>query len=75
MVSTVIEENTKLVKKIAYDLGFDFVGISRAQKLEKEAKQLENWLHQGKHGKMHYMEQWFDKRLDPTLRGSEPKRS
>ena len=67
MVSTVIEENTKLVKKIAYDLGFDFVGISRAQKLEKEAKQLENWLHQGKHGKMHYMEQWFDKRLDPTL--------
>lgn len=41
-------------------------GISKAQFLEEEAPRLEKWLHQNMHGKMSYMENHFDKRLDPT---------
>ena len=37
-----------------------------AEKLEEEAR-LEQWLKAGSHGKMHYMENHFDKRVDPTL--------
>src|SRR5690606_34561265 len=48
-------------------LGFSFCGISKAQFLEHEAPRVEEWLRRGYHGKMGYMEQHFDKRLDPTL--------
>jgi len=41
-------------------------GISRAGFLEKEAPRLENWLNKNMHGEMRYMENHFDKRLDPT---------
>ncbi|HET8861477.1 tRNA epoxyqueuosine(34) reductase QueG [Marivirga sp.] len=61
-----IEKNTKIIKSIASDLGFDFCGVSKAGFLEEEAPKLENWLNKGYHGKMHYMENHFDKRLDPT---------
>ncbi|MEL6675120.1 MAG: tRNA epoxyqueuosine(34) reductase QueG [Bacteroidota bacterium] len=47
--------------------GFDMVGISQAEFLEEEAFDLEKWLNQGLHGKMSYMENHFDKRLDPRL--------
>jgi len=60
------ERNTKLIKSIASDLGFDFCGTSKAGFLEDEAPKLENWLKKGYHGKMKYMENHFDKRLDPT---------
>lgn len=59
--------NTQVVKSIASDLGFDFCGISKATFLEKEAPRLEKWLKENKHGKMAYMENHFDKRLDPRL--------
>lgn len=42
-------------------------GISKAEFLETEAPRLENWLNLNHHGKMAYMENNFDKRLDPTL--------
>ena len=41
-------------------------GISKAEFLEQEAPRLENWLKANQHGEMHYMENHFDKRLDPT---------
>ncbi|MGB5138199.1 MAG: tRNA epoxyqueuosine(34) reductase QueG, partial [Candidatus Zixiibacteriota bacterium] len=44
---------------------FDFCGIARADFLEEEAPRLERWLRLGKHGEMAYMNNWFDKRLDP----------
>ena len=53
------------IKKIAKEVGFDFCGISEATFLEEQAPRLENWLRQGKHGEMKYMENYFDKRLDP----------
>ncbi|MEX1189221.1 MAG: tRNA epoxyqueuosine(34) reductase QueG [Bacteroidia bacterium] len=58
---------SKIIKELAYKQGFEFVGISKAEKLESEARHLENWLSKGMHGKMHYMENHFDKRIDPTL--------
>jgi epoxyqueuosine reductase len=42
-------------------------GISKAGFLEQEAPRLENWLNKNHHGQMSYMENNFDKRLNPTL--------
>ncbi len=53
------------IKDEALRLGFDFCGISKADFLEEEAPLLEKWLLQNKHGKMAYMQNYFDKRLDP----------
>lgn len=57
---------TKLIKTEAKRLGFLSCGISKAQFLEEEAPRLERWLNQNMHGEMRYMENHFDKRLDPT---------
>lgn len=48
-------------------MGFISCGISKAGFLEEEAPRLEKWLNENRHGKMQYMENHFDKRLDPTL--------
>lgn len=61
-----IHENTVQIKSIAVALGFSYCGISKAEFLKEEAPQLEEWLKRGYHGKMGYMENHFDKRLDPT---------
>jgi epoxyqueuosine reductase len=58
---------SSIIKLEAKRLGFDFCGISKAEFLEEEAPRLENWLKQNRHGKMEYMENHFDKRLDPRL--------
>ena len=42
-------------------------GISKAEFLENEAPRLENWLNKNRNGEMSYMENHFDKRLNPTL--------
>src|SRR5690349_14808931 len=57
--------NSRLIKQEAQRLGFDFCGISKADFLGEEAPRLEQWLLQNMHGKMKYMENYFDKRLDP----------
>lgn len=58
-------KHTRLLKQEAYRLGFSFVGVSKAAFMEEEARRLEEWLHRGFHGQMHYMEHHFDKRVDP----------
>ena len=58
---------SQLIKTEAKKLGFLSCGISKAEFLEDEATRLERWLKDGKHGKMAYMENHFDKRLDPRL--------
>ena len=58
---------THKVKQIASQLGFDACGISKAEFLVEEAPRLEQWLKNNYHGKMYYMENHFDKRLDPSL--------
>jgi epoxyqueuosine reductase len=57
---------SQLIKDHAKRLGFLSCGISNAGFLEDEAPRLEQWLRQGHHGSMSYMERNFDKRLDPT---------
>ena len=57
---------THQIKTEASRLGFSFCGVSKAGYLEEEAPRLENWLNKNMHGDMHYMENNFDKRLDPT---------
>ena len=59
-------KHTRLIKEEAKRLGFLSCGISKAQFLEEEAPRLEQWLNNNMHGKMQYMENHFDKRLDPT---------
>lgn len=54
------------VKQIGIEIGFDHVGIAKATFMEPEARKLENWLAQDHHGKMGYMSNHFDKRVDPT---------
>lgn len=61
------EKHTRLIKEKARDLGFFFCGISKADFLDEEAPRLEKWLNDQRHGKMNYMENHFDKRLDPRL--------
>jgi len=60
-------KNTQLIKEEAHRLGFSFVGFSKADFLEEEAPRLEKWLKEKQHGEMSYMENNFDKRLDPRL--------
>jgi epoxyqueuosine reductase len=55
------------IKAEAKRLGFLSCGISKAEFLEDEAPRLEAWLNNNSHGEMRYMENHFDKRLDPTL--------
>ena len=57
---------SEIIKAEAKRLGFLSCGISKAQFLEDEAPRLERWLQANAHGEMRYMENHFDKRLDPT---------
>lgn len=61
------ERNTSIIKQIARELGFLYCGISKSGFLEEDAPRLENWLKSGLQGKMSYMENHFDKRLDTRL--------
>lgn len=61
------EQYSDFIKTEAKRLGFLDCGIAEAAFLEKEAPRLEDWLKNSFHGEMHYMENHFDKRLDPRL--------
>ena len=58
---------SQLIKSEAKRLGFLSCGISKAAVLEEEAPRLEKWLKNNMNGEMGYMENHFDKRLDPTV--------
>ncbi|WP_209405142.1 tRNA epoxyqueuosine(34) reductase QueG [Pseudozobellia sp. WGM2] len=60
-------EYSALIKEEAKRIGFLSCGISKADFLEDEAPRLESWLEKNRHGEMGYMENHFDKRLDPRL--------
>lgn len=54
------------LKRHAAELGFALCGIAKAERLDAEAAQLEAWLNKDYHGKMGYMANHFEKRVDPT---------
>lgn len=61
------EKYTQLIKEKSTKFGFQSCGISKSEFLEEEAPRLERWLKNDFHGEMQYMENYFDKRLDPRL--------
>ena len=61
------EKHSQFIKSEANRLGFLSCGISKAGFLEDEAPRLENWLNLNRNSQMPYMENNFDKRLNPTL--------
>lgn len=63
----ILEKNTLMIKQKALSLGFDHCGIAKAEQLTEDAYRLEQWLNKGMHGSMGYMENYFDKRIDPRL--------
>ena len=66
-MSTLPQKYSALIKAKAQKFGFQNCGISKAGFLEEDARPLENWLQNHYHGQMQYMENYFDKRLDPTI--------
>ncbi len=66
MSKEIPSKHTLLVKQTAKELGFDYCGISSAEFLQEEAPRLENWLKNKHHGRMDYMANHIDKRLDPS---------
>ncbi len=64
---TIKEKYSHLIKEKSRKFGFQSCGISKADFLEEEAPYLEQWLKNNQHGQMQYMENYFDKRLDPRL--------
>ena len=67
------ERNTQLIKQKANDLGFFFCGISKADFLAEDAKHLDAYLKNNYQGKMSYLENHYDKRLDPRLLVNDAK--
>ncbi len=57
---------TKSIKNWSSKLGFDYCGVAKSVRLDDDARRLEVWLNAGMHGKMQYMENYFDLRTDPA---------
>lgn len=60
-------KHTSNIKQAASALGFDYCGIAKATKLDDDAKRLEQWLSKNMHGTMHYMEKYFEQRINPSV--------
>ncbi len=58
--------HTRQLRQYAQQLGFDHCGIAKAERLDEDARRLEQWLNGGMHGSMKYMENHFELRIDPT---------
>ncbi len=56
---------SQFIKQKCQELGFDAHGMAKAGFLSEDAPRLDNWLKKNHHGSMSYMENHFDKRLDP----------
>lgn len=65
--------HNQLFEREALQQGFDMIGFSRAETLGKEAHYLEAWLKDNMHGEMSWMENHFDKRIDPRKLVPESK--
>jgi epoxyqueuosine reductase len=58
---------SELIKARALDLGFNKVGIARAAELKPDGERLRQWLENGYHGEMAWMEREPQKRSDPRM--------
>jgi len=62
-----IDELSATIREKALELGFAGCGFSRAEALPEDARRLKTWLEEGRHARMGYMANHFEKRTDPTL--------
>ncbi|GAB4377887.1 MAG: tRNA epoxyqueuosine(34) reductase QueG [Salibacteraceae bacterium] len=60
------QSRSNTVKNIAARYGFDDCRIAQSAELTDEARDLEVWLRQSRHGDMGYMERHFDLRINPA---------
>jgi epoxyqueuosine reductase len=58
-------ENSSSIRQKALELGFLQAGMARADHLAEDAARLREWLDRGYQGSMGYMENHFEKRVDP----------
>lgn len=65
MTDSKAKQLTQQLKDKAFALGFEFVGISKAKRLDEDGERLTKWLDRGKHAEMTYMANNFEKRIDP----------
>ncbi len=56
---------TNFIRDQAKSLGFLQVSFAKAEEMTEEARNLESWLNKNYQGKMAYLENHFDKRIDP----------
>jgi len=61
------EMHTRIIRNLALAEGFEFCGIARAERLDEDARRLENWLLKGYQAEMKYMENHFELRVNPCL--------
>lgn len=62
-----MHRHTDAIKRMAAKSGFDYCGIAKAEKLDADARRLEQWLNKDMHGTMKYMENHFELRVNPCL--------
>ncbi len=67
MPTELIHQHTAIVKDAARRLGFDYCGITSTAALEEEKTRFKKWLQHKHHGEMSYLENHFEKRLNPAI--------
>lgn len=56
------------IKSKAFELGFDACGVAPSAEVDQEIKtRFNKWISKGMHGKMQYMENYIEKRMNPAL--------
>lgn len=67
LISINLKLTSRNICDLAQEVGFDACGIAPVQRLDRDARFMEEWLAQGLHGNMDYLERNRDKRYDPSV--------
>jgi epoxyqueuosine reductase len=64
---------TQQIKDKALEIGFDAIGIAPASEMKEECRRMKDWLSQGMHADMSYLEKAVEKRIHPEkiLKGAQ----
>lgn len=66
-ISNNLTLTSKNISNLALEVGFDACAIAPVHRLDGDAEFMDNWIAQGLHGKMDYLERNCDKRYDPAI--------
>ncbi len=61
------QKRAEKIKQKALELGFNAIGIAKARRLEEQREGLKSFLEKNYQGRMGYLANHFEKRLDPRL--------